>query len=199
MGEALPDTPTIPETGVSYDWLTLDTWIISDTHFRHGNIIAYCNRPYNHDELMVENWESLVAPHEPILHLGDVFSWYGENDAREIIAALPGDIHFIPGNHDRKTQKKIAKAGWTRHRPFITELDGSLVAFTHYPLASPPEFDVNIHGHIHNNGWTIPLSDHQIRVNVSVEVINYRPVRLRDVLELNVGEIQSRSIRDGRS
>ena len=51
--------------------ITLDTWIISDTHFFHENIRRYCNRPENWQELIIKNWNDLVSPDETILHLGD--------------------------------------------------------------------------------------------------------------------------------
>ncbi len=58
--------------------ITLDTWIISDTHFFHTpvrlwreNIGRYCSRPENWQELIIKNWNDLVSPDETILHLGD--------------------------------------------------------------------------------------------------------------------------------
>ena len=37
----------------------------------HQNIGLYCNRPENWQELIIRNWNELVAPHETVLHLGD--------------------------------------------------------------------------------------------------------------------------------
>ncbi len=57
--------------------IDLDTWIISDTHFGHKNIIKYCDRPLNHNELMIEQWGDLIKWQDNVLHLGDLAVWYG--------------------------------------------------------------------------------------------------------------------------
>jgi calcineurin-like phosphoesterase family protein len=48
-----------------------NVWTIADTHFHHANIIKYCDRPKNHDELMLINWKRMVGPLDTIYHLGD--------------------------------------------------------------------------------------------------------------------------------
>ncbi len=55
--------------------ITPDIWIISDTHFFHENIGRYCNRPENWQDLIINNWNDLIAPDEQVLHLGDLCTW----------------------------------------------------------------------------------------------------------------------------
>jgi calcineurin-like phosphoesterase family protein len=49
----------------------MKTYIITDTHFNHKNIIDYCNRPQNFEEIVWKGLEEL--PKDCLLiHLGDV-------------------------------------------------------------------------------------------------------------------------------
>lgn len=51
------------------------TWLTSDTHYGHENIIAYCNRPYGSAAEMsydfARRWNDIVAPEDLVYHLGD--------------------------------------------------------------------------------------------------------------------------------
>ena len=29
------------------------TWVVSDTHFGHRNIVGFCHRPENHEDIMI--------------------------------------------------------------------------------------------------------------------------------------------------
>lgn len=172
---------------VGLPWLTLDTWIISDTHFGHKNIQRYCSRPAGVDELMRHNWKTLVRPDDHVLHLGDI-AWRGRHTMPR---DLPGIVHFIAGNHDHRPMIKLLmeELKWEKleHRVVKTLLDRS-VCFSHYPN-NALDWITNVHGHIHNNGWRTDTPQRDRR-NVSVEVINYRPVRLNDVLRGRAGELQ---------
>jgi calcineurin-like phosphoesterase family protein len=51
------------------------TWFIADTHFGHASILRFCSRPWqsieDHDQALIELWNSVVAPGDTIFHLGD--------------------------------------------------------------------------------------------------------------------------------
>ena len=62
--------------------ITEDTWIISDTHFGHKNILEFepCRLnpmridgydAHEHEEWIIENWNNTVKPGDTVLHLGD--------------------------------------------------------------------------------------------------------------------------------
>ena len=64
------------------DAITEDTFIISDTHFGHRNILEFepCRLTQmridgyeadEHDQWMVDNWNATVKPEDTVLHLGD--------------------------------------------------------------------------------------------------------------------------------
>jgi calcineurin-like phosphoesterase family protein len=135
---------------------------------------------------MEKNWRATVPPGEHVLHLGDVGWRKGDWDVPK---NLPGRIHVIPGNHDSdKDLRQLESNGWEI-------LPGSFswqqTYFSHRPIVEiPPGMKLNIHGHIHNNGWEFDSIPPGPRINVSVEVMDYTPVRLADVLAGTAGEHQ---------
>lgn len=174
------------------DNLTLDTWLVSDTHFGHKNIVKYCNRPMNHNELMVKNWDALIQPEDTVLHLGDLAVWYGREEDHwlDVARQLPGQKYMLRGNHDKLKDKVYAGLGYTVIPEFIQTFDLPgrdmvRVLFSHYPDHSRiGQWDINVHGHVHNNGIdpVLAASGRDYR-NISVELMDYRPVRLRDILD----------------
>src|SRR5690348_13012574 len=171
--------------------ISLDTWLISDTHFGHKNIIKYCSRPQNCDRLMIDNWKRLVDPNDTVLHLGDLVMT-GQNGWKynAEIFNLPGHKYLLKGNHDRGTNTYYKRQ--FNFEVVGKSLDGNYwlsfehnnrrVILSHFPWSRGREWHVNVHGHIHNNGYSAEAlrmnKDHR---NISVEVMNYEPVRLRDV------------------
>lgn len=168
--------------------IDLDTFIISDTHFGHFNIIRFCDRPLNHEDIIIRNWQNTVPEDATILHLGDVA--FGKPreiyDWAEIIKDLPGRKLLIKGNHDHSRSMKIYKGIFEVIDPFIQEFAGVRFYFSHYPdHPIKDQWDVNIHGHIHNNPLPLtpePVNTPGIYQNVSIEVTNYSPVQLSSIL-----------------
>ena len=71
-------------------------WITADLHLGHGNIIKYCNRPFNDvnhmNVMLVNNWNSVVSDDDVVFVLGDL-SMGNKNDAAELyIPMLKGYI-----------------------------------------------------------------------------------------------------------
>lgn len=77
----------------------------SDTHFNHENILRFCNRPFKtiqeHDEVLIDNWNSVVGPDDTVFHLGD-FCFGNPQKVIEVRKKLNGHIFLIRGNHDDK-------------------------------------------------------------------------------------------------
>ena len=157
---------------------TLDTYIISDSHWGHHNIIKYCNRPENHDELMFDNWLKTVKTNDIVLHLGDLA--FKSNYMN--FNALPGEKYLIKGNHDHKSNDWYEDNGFIimPKRVFFNHEDKK-VLFTHYPEKDFWDWDINIHGHIHDRRKRLEY-DGRLYINVSVEVMKYTPVQLKYIL-----------------
>jgi calcineurin-like phosphoesterase family protein len=175
------DKRNAPEIKLGRALVEAPFWIISDTHFFHRNIIDYCDRPENHDQLMLDNWQEMIADDAPILHLGD-FALGPRGDIEELAPKLPGNKYLLMGNHDRRGKRFYYELGFTIVDPFMLDYKGKKLVFSHYPdyqrkFIQYPNH-INIHGHIHEK----TIDDPQL-INVSVEQTDYRPLWLPDLLE----------------
>ncbi len=85
---------------------------------------------------------------------------------------------MLRGNHDELTNNIYEALGYSIIPEFIQNINGQRILFSHHPDEHRiDQWDINIHGHIHNHP---PRGVEYI--NVSVEVIGYRPIRLQEVL-----------------
>jgi calcineurin-like phosphoesterase family protein len=177
--------------------LTPETWLISDTHWKHENIITFCSRPHDCDARMVVNWHRFVLPTDDIVHLGDLAlgisrSW---GVYETMLATLTGRKFLLRGNHDKHRANYYQWLGFEvidPHCEFAPTVDsqvrktrvlrqtvlGRQLALSHVPIKDDGSWDLNLHGHIHN---TYKIRDPKW-VNLSVEVRQYRPVRLGSVV-----------------
>lgn len=163
-----------------------DTWLVSDTHFGHKNIIKYCDRPKDHESRIIKAWNSLVRPEDTVLHLGDLAVWYGPNEDFWLRTAseLPGNKKLIRGNHDKRKDRIYADLGFELIPEFVQEIKGQRVLFSHYPDENrTAEWDINVHGHIHNNVLDPRLAMTKRRYkNISIEVMDYKPIQACEIL-----------------
>lgn len=180
-------------------------YFISDTHFYHYNIIRYCDRPFETveemNERMIESWNSVVTDNDIVYFLGD-FGFGDKEKLSNICAQLNGTKILLRGNHDYKRgkqswrdigfkevfSKKVDFANLDISTFFDGEIDHKIeilsfknIILSHEPKVVPDD-TLNIHGHIHN----IPLSTEFNPNNhfcVSVEMINYIPITLEQILQ----------------
>lgn len=163
-------------------------FLTADTHFSHTNIIKYCNRPFiNVEEMnnvLIDNWNKVVKEEDIVYHLGD-FTIDSDN-LRELVNKLNGKIYLIRGNHDGKSIKFYNNIG-LEVLPRETKLDKYKVILSHRPLDNNqiPEGYVNIHGHIHNSKLDTKF-DKEIHYCISVEMTDYRPILIEDVITFNI-------------
>lgn len=165
----------------------MKTFITSDHHFGHTNIIKLCNRPFSSieemDAEMVRRWNLLVDKDDLVYHLGDLF--WTEKAAKEILPQLNGVIHLILGNHDKNWKRVYSRLHFPNlivHPEQILEIKTPLRAvLCHYPLLSWNGVFYKIkhfHGHTHRG-----CPGEGLRYNVSVENTDYFPVNLESFME----------------
>ena len=175
-------------------------WVISDTHFRHSNILNFIDhntgklvRPMftdvdAMDEHIIERWNSVVRPGDKVYHLGDVVmgdqEWFKKNWPR-----LNGSKRLIVGNHD--DIKFLVGGGFFQKVSMWRMFPEFGLMFSHVPLhinslyrypskdsteKFEPEIMLNVHGHLHQN----PSPEGPYR-NVCVETVNYTPINIEEL------------------
>ena len=158
----------------------MKTFVTSDQHFGHGNIIKHCERPfenkYEMDKVLIENWNSVVGPHDRVIVVGD-FAW---KRPEEYLQALNGSKILIRGNHDYRGQVKgyeFIKDLWD------TKIEGQRAVFCHYQLS---EWNASYHGswhlygHSHGNAFE---HQHKLSFDVCVDLWDYKPVEWSQVVK----------------
>lgn len=168
-----------------------DIFVTSDTHFNHGNIIKYCNRPFrcsrDMDEALVERWNSVVKPDDHVWHLGDVYMNASKGYIEMILGRLNGKKRLVLGNHDNAKDQILQKyfekiVLWRDFKEFG-------ILLTHVP-AHPDSIikdRLNVHGHIHqrvvqkqSSAGGYLMKDPRYRC-VCVEHTNYTPVNIEEL------------------
>ncbi len=163
-------------------------YLISDLHLDHDNIIEYCDRPFESVEDMnktlVENWNTMVDPTDSVLYGGDLTIRQSAAALLDWLDELNGEIVFLLGNHDQTVFEGLDKVR------FVDEYRFKYRGVPFYAVHDPADVPSNptgwvLHGHHHNN-WPdrFPFVDHDNRrVNLSVELLNYRPLSTDRLVE----------------
>lgn len=96
-----------------------NTWVVSDTHFGHDNIVGFCHRPEDHEQVMLAEWRAAVPDDGTVLHLGDLTYKSNARFRHVIVPELTGARKLlILGNHDRQGMGFYRKCGFSVVKPF---------------------------------------------------------------------------------
>ena len=160
----------------------MPVYIWSDLHLGHTNIIGYENRPFKDidemDKFIISNWRKHITRKDKIINLGDVSLGYSKERLTKLISNLPGHKILILGNYDRgKSLKGWYDVGFNEVYRYPIIWDNFYI-LSHEPVYINTYMPyVNIHGHTHGKS-----SDNKQKVNVSVEVLNYKPILFDDIM-----------------
>ena len=141
----------------------MKTYITSDLHFGHTNIMKFCpvtRARFNNDveymnEAMIKEWNEIVEPEDTVYILGDV-AFMPATKAAVLLKRMNGRKILIEGNHDNKALKDInfQKAFAEVHKYLEIVHNGTKVCMFHYPIAEWNQMhrgSVHFHGHLHGN------------------------------------------------
>lgn len=159
------------------------TFITSDLHLDHTNIIKYCKRPFlnkkDMNKTLIDNWNNTISSKDTVYFLGDLAYGRGNRTTDYWLKQLNGKIIFIKGNHDKSNKIEF-------HETYILEYGGYKFFLSHEPEKVPKDWDGwAICGHHHNNKLEeYPFIDKKNkRINISTELTKFRPVDMDDLIK----------------
>lgn len=173
-----------------------NVYFTSDTHFGHDRDFIYKPRGFQsiqeHDETIIERWNSIVTSQDIVYHLGDAMLGADHQYGLDCLAQLNGTIHMIRGNHD--TVKRwweyedawphLVIHGWSD----ILKEQGYKFYLCHYKtetscienMAPSKHHLINLHGHTHDSRKF--ENDNPFQYNVALDAHNCYPVHIDQVI-----------------
>ena len=173
-----------------------ETFITSDLHFWHKNILKFCKetRPWTSveemNEALIAEWNSKIKPNDTVYHLGD-FCFGSKQQTLDILEQLNGFKVFITGNHDGTDIKQALKIhGKVYDYLEIKHRSTKLVLF-HYPLACWNGAHYNsimlyahCHGSFENKGKSIDVGyDAQGKILTLDEAFDLANAKEKEILD----------------
>lgn len=167
-------------------------WVIADCHFGHHNILNFRDDKgelirgkvfrdiEHHDNSIIDNINSVVAPPDHLYILGDVCI---NKKSLGQIRRLNGHKRLVMGNHDIFRVEEYLEAGFEKISGVRVWPKYNLI-FSHVPL-HPNSLKsrgwLNIHGHYHSN-VVLDQNGHPDPLYrcVSCEQMNYTPTLLME-------------------
>lgn len=138
----------------------MKTFITSDLHFGHKNIMNFCPvtrgrfRDVEHmREQMIKEWNADVSADDTVFILGDV-AFLPAKEAVDIMRRLNGTKILIEGNHDVKLLKDTEfRACFAEVHKYLRHVhNGQLVCMFHFPIWEWDQMhrgSVHFYGHVH--------------------------------------------------
>lgn len=169
-------------------------FFIADLHLGHRNMAIKrgFKDEHEHDEFIIQRWNSVVNKRDTVWILGDVTMEKSSN--YELLRRLRGFKKVILGNHDQpqhvpKLLLHVNSVSGMMKKKFHEE---RLTTFlTHCPIHTR-EFvkgrvKLNIHGHIHEYKVKkfFRLFEDKRYINVSCEQVDYTPKTIKELLKIN--------------
>lgn len=186
----------------------MKTWICSDLHINHKNILQYCPHrlpvgftgelPEDVTDLVNEmnaqiiaNHNSVVGPDDEVYFLGDICM--GKiSEAPTYIRQLNGKKYLVKGNHDKSLHKLIKNNPdlmdmffWIRDVHEMSYKFGDkkvnlfMSHFPHYAWNGMNTGTIHTHGHLHGS----PCSVTGRIMDVGIDTNNLFPYNMDDVVE----------------
>lgn len=169
-------------------------WLTTDTHFGHAKMCQLGEepRPIDFEKRLLDGFAKLIKEDDILVHLGDFVFNEHELWAKAFFASVPCKVWLAKGNHDKRSDFWYLDKGFSAvASTFVIKRFGYKIAFSHKPLEDTGYFDVNIHGHFHDNDhrfWEKYLITRLTpkHILLAVEWTDYEPVRLKKLLDKNL-------------
>ena len=173
------------------------SFVTSDHHFYHENIIKYAGRPFagveEMHEVMIKCWNEVVGPDDQVWHLGDFCMSGHLDDMSRILGQLNGEKILVIGNHDTYKKAEYLSAGFKEvyAHPLIIH---KVLILSHEPLTMSEDMPYyNLHGHTHDRDV---MENENKRRNVSVEKTGFYPVNLGKIRNEVLKTMQEKPVKN---
>ena len=161
----------------------MSTYFTSDHHFGHAGALGLYRHPFasvaEMDRQMIDRWNSVIGSDDEVWYLGDFAFRQRPDRVASLVKALHGRKRLITGNNDDAAVKGCD--GWESIQAYAeVSVDDMHLVLCHYPFRTWRNMSkgwVNLHGHSHGRLKPLPR-----QFDVGVEVWNFRPVQLAEVL-----------------
>lgn len=163
----------------------MNFYVITDTHFGHEKIHEFCDRPKGFENRILTAIHHTVSYDDVLIHLGDI-CWGDDVDWHiQLKNSCPGKMWLVRGNHDKKSTSWYLSHGWDCVVSTLTlKMFGQVILMSHKPQIDTG-YDINIHGHFHNNDFRNHESDLRAIKNNKQKLVmiehGYRPFRLKEL------------------
>jgi calcineurin-like phosphoesterase family protein len=168
----------------------MKSWVTSDHHFLHNNILNICKRPFQTvdemNEKLIENWNSVVKNGDIVYYLGD-FAIEKHNMANalvsltEILSKLKGKKILVKGNHDELYLDLYRDHFHNMIDYFELMINKKRIVMCHYPFEEwrdKYKNSIHLHGHSHGNSSKV-----ENRYDVGVDTNNFQLYNLEYFLD----------------
>jgi calcineurin-like phosphoesterase family protein len=179
----------------------MTTFVTSDQHWGHANIIKYSDRKFEsiatHDMELIRAWNNSVGMDDEVYHLGDL-TLGNINFANELFERLNGTIRVLeyPWHHDSRWIGSAIKIMTSRVKimkpivvlEHIIKLEDRWLPLVlcHYPFEAWERSHygaIHLHGHTHGALHRIPN-----RLDIGVDMAfkltgSYRPFQLEEAVD----------------
>ncbi|MDE1860758.1 MAG: metallophosphoesterase family protein [Candidatus Micrarchaeota archaeon] len=163
--------------------------VISDTHFDHESRIHRYRRPFGSvaemNRAMLGRWNAAVREEDTVCFGGDLVAGQASRGSAYWLERLNGNIIFIEGNKD-KDAPEGAKGFHT------VKVGGREFYMVHDPAHAPADLGEGvwiIYGHKHNLSHFPFVNGRARMINMSADVIGFRPVPLDAIAALPLERI----------
>jgi calcineurin-like phosphoesterase family protein len=189
----------------------MQVWFTADTHFGHGNIIKYCQRPFmsreeavatradprarlrlsdetvtRHDDALLQAINERVRADDRLWIVGD-FCWGGFAEARHYRDRIHcRNVFLVWGNHDRGDVAPVFSDAMEQG---MVRVEGQEIWLNHYPMRTWNKAfhgSWHLYGHVHGR---LQREDDRnptaLVKDVGVDACGYRPwsfAELRDYM-----------------
>ena len=161
-------------------------YVLADTHFGDPEVLSYTDRPFGSvaemNDALLAGWNGAVEADDTVVFVGDFAVPSEPTTVRRWLNRTGGEVVFVAGDHDkgaRRTHAVDVRASYS------LDAGDHTLHCVHDPADAPPDHEGwVVHGHHHDlRPAEYPFVDPDARrVNVGVELLDYRPIPVAELV-----------------